>query len=175
MLFTTILTFAAGVAAAPFDYPLPDGFPNPSPAQLEAISKEAGGPLPNLPLPATLSPDAITSLQLLGTIELFEVAFFSQLLYNITNNVTGFSAPDIAPFDRNLVIKSLTAIQKVTHHSPPPPHTSLTPISKKNSTPSPSTPSSPPQTNPPSSPPAPPPSQSTPTKPPPSSPKPSPT
>ncbi|KAL8806401.1 MAG: hypothetical protein Q9200_005043, partial [Gallowayella weberi] len=86
MRFTTILTFAVGVAAAPFDYPLPDGFPNPSPAQIEAIGKAAGGPLPNLPLPATLSPGAITSLQLLGTNEMFEVAFFSQLLYNIINN-----------------------------------------------------------------------------------------
>ncbi|KAL8676207.1 MAG: hypothetical protein Q9224_007311, partial [Gallowayella concinna] len=49
---------------------------------------------------------------LLGNIEFFEVAFFSQLLTNITNNLPGFCAPEIAPLNRDLVIKSLTAIQK---------------------------------------------------------------
>lgn len=115
MRLTTVLAFAAGVAAAPPSFPLPDGFPNPSRGQLSAIEKTAGGSLGDYPLPTTLTPAAITSLELLANNELFEVAFFSELLSNITNTVTGYGFSDLEPFDRDLIIKSLTAILKVAY------------------------------------------------------------
>ncbi|KAL8690721.1 MAG: hypothetical protein Q9218_003903 [Villophora microphyllina] len=110
MHFTTLIAFAAGALSAPVSDPTADGFPNPGPAQLLAIQKKAGGYLPNGPLPTTLSDSAITSLQLIATNELFEVAFFSDLLSNITTNTPGYQLEDIAPLNRTYVIMSLNAI-----------------------------------------------------------------
>lgn len=67
-------------------FPLENGFPNPSPDQVVAIEKQADGTLPNGPPPPTLSPEGIKNLQLIALNELFEVAFFSELLYNVTKN-----------------------------------------------------------------------------------------
>lgn len=113
MYFSIIIACITVVAASPFKFPTPDGFPNPSPAQLLAIQKGAGGFLPNSPLPTTLTSDAITFLQFLANNEFFEVALFTELLKNITNNVLGYDAKDIAPLDRDLVIKSISAIVNV--------------------------------------------------------------
>ena len=100
-------------AAAPYSIPTTDGFPNPSPAQLALIEKIAGGTLPNGPLPTSLKPAGITTLQLLALNEEFEVAYFTDLLYNITHHVHGYKANDIAPLDRDYVIKSLEAVIEV--------------------------------------------------------------
>ncbi|KAL8788961.1 MAG: hypothetical protein Q9213_001370 [Squamulea squamosa] len=110
-MLITIIALAATVVAAPAKFPLPDGFPNPSPDQLLSIEKAAGGFLPNAPLPTILSPNATTALKLLANNELFEVAFFDQLLTNITTNVPGYCANDTAPLNRDLLIKSITAIK----------------------------------------------------------------
>ena len=119
MYLSTLFTFTASVAptlvtAAPFKFPLPDGFPQPSPAQLFAIQKGAGGFLGTKPIPNTLTPAAITSLELLTNNEYFEVAFFSQLLSNITDNVPGYEVDSIAPLDRDEVIAAITAIKNVS-------------------------------------------------------------
>ena len=105
---------AARVAATPFKFPLPDGFPNPSPAQLAVIQKEAGGTLPNGPLPTSLKSAGVTTLQLLALNELFEVAYFSELLSNVTNGVPGYDAKSIAPLDKTYVVDALTAVVNVS-------------------------------------------------------------
>ena len=111
-----LLAFAAAatrVAATPFKFPLPDGFPNPSPAQLAIIQKEAGGTLPNGPLPTILKSAGVTTLQLLALNEIFEVAYFTELLANVTNDVPGYDAKSIAPLDKNYVVDALTAVVNV--------------------------------------------------------------
>ncbi|KAI4252273.1 MAG: hypothetical protein L6R42_008037, partial [Xanthoria sp. 1 TBL-2021] len=109
MLLFTIITFAVATVAAPF--PLPDGFPNPNYTQLLSIEKLAGGFLPNYRLPTSLSKTATTALQLLAHNEIFEVAFFNQLLTNITTAVPGYGPNYTAPLDRAQLIKNIEAIK----------------------------------------------------------------
>lgn len=98
-------------SAAPFTFPLSNGFPkvaNPS-SQLTAIEQQAHGTLPNGSPPPSITADTETSLELIAFNELFEVAFFTELLSNVTNNVTGFQFAN--GNSRNVVITALTAIQ----------------------------------------------------------------
>jgi hypothetical protein len=98
-------------SAAPFTFPLSNGFPNvanPS-SQLTAIEQQAHGTLPNGPPPPSITADTETSLELIAFNELFEVAFFTELLSNVTNNVTGFQFADSN--ERSTVITALTAVQ----------------------------------------------------------------
>jgi hypothetical protein len=100
------------VSAAPFSFannPLGNGFPNPNAAQIVAIEAQAHGSLPNGAPPATPpKDDSFTSLRLIAFNELFEVAFFTELLSNITNNVSGY---DIQHDERrNYVIEVITNI-----------------------------------------------------------------
>jgi hypothetical protein len=60
------------------------------PSQLASIEQEAHGTLPNAALPSSISQDSLTSLQLIAFNEIFEVAFFTELLFNLTNNVDGY-------------------------------------------------------------------------------------
>lgn len=71
-------------------FPLQNGFPNPSPDQIVAIQKQAFGTLSNAPPPASLSAEGVKNLQLVALNELFEVAFFSELVYNVTNKLPGY-------------------------------------------------------------------------------------
>ncbi len=105
----------AGVTATPFKFPLPDGFPTPNPAQLAVIEKEAQGSLPNGPLPTILKSTGITTLQLLALNEIFEVAYFTELLANVTNSVHGYDAKSIAPLDKKYVVDTLTAVVNVSN------------------------------------------------------------
>ncbi|KAE8370952.1 hypothetical protein BDV27DRAFT_165084 [Aspergillus caelatus] len=90
------------------DIPLPDGMPNPSEEQLKKIQLRAHGTLPNTPLPSKISKDGIANLQLIAFNELFEVAFFNELLLNITKSVPGYLIPN--PKKRDFIIESLVAI-----------------------------------------------------------------
>ncbi|KAL8992954.1 MAG: hypothetical protein Q9169_006714 [Polycauliona sp. 2 TL-2023] len=104
MRLITIVALATAVTAAPAlfantsIFPLPDGFPSPSPAQLLEIERLAGGRLPTNPLPTGLSKDEITTLKLLAHNELYEVAFFTELLTNLTTHVAGYGPQDLAPY-----------------------------------------------------------------------------
>tara|TARA_R110002003_G_scaffold154_5_gene13671 strand:+ start:3432 stop:4421 length:990 start_codon:yes stop_codon:yes gene_type:complete len=71
-------------------FPLANGFPNPSQDQTLQIQIEGHGTLPNGPPPPTLSPEGVTNLQLIALNELFEVAYFTELVYNVTNKVKGY-------------------------------------------------------------------------------------
>jgi len=67
------------------------GFPNVSADQVVEIEQIAGGTLPNGTAPPTIQGDSIVSLGFVATNEIFEVRFFQSLIYNITNNVDGFT------------------------------------------------------------------------------------
>ena len=54
----------------------------------------------------------MTTLQIIAYNEIFEVAYFSSLLSNVTNNVTGYT--DL-PLDRDYVIATLEAVVAVSH------------------------------------------------------------
>lgn len=101
--------------AAPFSYsnnPLENGFPTvtSSSPQLAEIEVTAHGSLPDGPAsPLAPSSDSITSLRLISFNELTEVAFFTELIANITNDAAGYT------FDsdraKQQMITVLTAIQ----------------------------------------------------------------
>lgn len=107
---TAVLTFAAAnlAAAAPFSYPLPNGFPNLNATAMQEVFKLAGGTLPNGPLPSSLKPAGIQALQLIAANEIFEVAYFTELLNNITNRVPGYDEKC-----DQYIIDTITAVQNV--------------------------------------------------------------
>lgn len=80
------------VSAVPFKFPLPNGFPNIAPGsqQLTDIEKQAHGSLPNGSPPPHITDDTLTSLRLIAFNELAEVAFFTELINNITSHADGF-------------------------------------------------------------------------------------
>lgn len=110
MVGLSFLLLAGAAAAAPFS--LPNGFPNPSPSALKQIQLEAGGTLPNTALPTDLKADAIQALQIIAVNEIFETAYFSSLLDNVTNGVSGYT--DFGGMEKDYVVKSLTAIRAVS-------------------------------------------------------------
>lgn len=71
-------------------FPLQNGFPNPNRDGEISIQDGAHGTLPNGPPPPKLSAEGLTNLKLIALNELFEVAFFTELVYNITNKVSGY-------------------------------------------------------------------------------------
>ena len=111
MRFSTVaLTSAVAnlAAAAPFSFPLPNGFPNLNSTAMQAVQKLAGGTLPNGPAPTTLKPGGVQTLQLIAANEIFEVAYFSELVYNITTKVPGYEC-------EKDVLDSLIAVMNVSH------------------------------------------------------------
>lgn len=92
----------------PFSFPLDNGFPTLSDDAKNIVNVLAHGTEPNGP-PPTLQTDDLTSIQLIAFNELFEVAFFTDLLFNVTNNIDGFTFPD--QYLRQTVINALVAIQ----------------------------------------------------------------
>ncbi|TVY46559.1 hypothetical protein LOCC1_G005761 [Lachnellula occidentalis] len=99
-------------SAAPFSFaddPTGEGYPTPSPQQLMQIELQAHGSLPNGPSPASVKPDTVTSLQLIAFNEIFETAFFSSAIQNITNNVEGYVIPNGTY--RDAVLEGLVAIR----------------------------------------------------------------
>lgn len=93
--------------------PLDDGFPTPNSNQLKQIQQNALGTLPNGPPPPNISADGLINLRLVAANELFEVAYFSDLLNNVTNSVKGY---EIDGNNKDFVIKTLTAVLAVSHH-----------------------------------------------------------
>lgn len=127
---------SGGSGFSPF---LKDGFPNPNPVQVRQIQNQSLGTLPNTAPPKNISQEGLNNLRVIAANELFEVAFFNQLLSNVTNNVTGYTVPDKE--GQEILIKTLTAVQAVCyshlHLSSSRLLTQLPPTnSKKNSTPS---------------------------------------
>ncbi|KAJ5782309.1 hypothetical protein N7457_004083 [Penicillium paradoxum] len=91
--------FALPVLNVSSDQGLPDGMPYPGPSELEMIEEKAHGTLPNGPPPPALSEAGITNLKLIAFNELFEVAFFHQLITNITEKVPGYRFSEERDYD----------------------------------------------------------------------------
>lgn len=109
MRFSSFVLSASAVAAAPFSYPLANGFPDLNATAMAQVYKLAGGTLPNGALPSSLKPNGVQALQLIAANEIFEVAYFSELLANVTNNVPGYEVED-----KVYVVKALTAVVNVS-------------------------------------------------------------
>jgi hypothetical protein len=108
-----VSSFSVLISAVPlFTYennPLGNSFPNPSPDQLKDIQVQAHGSLSNAKPPPKVDQDTLTSLRFVAFNELFEVAFFTSLINNITNVVDGYQVWD--PEARSSLIEVFTAIQ----------------------------------------------------------------
>ncbi|KAI5207177.1 hypothetical protein AUEXF2481DRAFT_82691 [Aureobasidium subglaciale EXF-2481] len=93
-----------------FKFPLSNGFPNiknPS-AELRAIEEAAVGILPNAPLSKHLASADVTNFQLIGFAQLFQVAYYTSLYNNITQNVPGYDVPaQIKPFFISVLEKTI--------------------------------------------------------------------
>ncbi|KAI8715746.1 hypothetical protein NCS52_01082900 [Fusarium sp. LHS14.1] len=116
MRFSTLFAAAgivgsavAGALPRGFSIPSGNGFPNPNAQQEQKISLQAGGKLPGGPLPTQLGPGSTIAFQLIAFNELFETAFFSSLLYNISNSVKGFEVPKDNRYEAENVIKTVLA------------------------------------------------------------------
>lgn len=84
------LSLAAPAASRPYRTPTGDAIPDPSATQLATIEQKADGQLSNAPPPPKLADSSLTAFQLIAFNENFEVAFFSSLIDNVTNNVPGY-------------------------------------------------------------------------------------
>jgi hypothetical protein len=78
-----------------------------SSSQVASIEQEAHGTLPNAALPSSISQDSLISLQLIAFNEIFEVAFFTELLFNLTNNVDRYKINDK---NKKFLIESILTI-----------------------------------------------------------------
>jgi hypothetical protein len=72
------------VCAKPFSFPLPNGFQFPNETALEELFTRAGGDFTNAPLTPRFDDDSLTSWKLKAFNKFMEVAFFTQLIANIT-------------------------------------------------------------------------------------------
>src|SRR5687767_13823553 len=117
MLYLKTLTAVASLVASATASTLPrsfsqtsdNGFPKPNDQQVLAISQEAGGKLPGGSLPSGLAATSITTLQLIAFNELFEVAYFSSLLTNLTSGTSGYDVPN-----KDAVVEVIKAIRAVS-------------------------------------------------------------
>ncbi|KAG9739730.1 hypothetical protein KCU73_g9402, partial [Aureobasidium melanogenum] len=89
---------------------LSNGFPNLSPSALADVNNAAHGTQSNASAGnITFPADSLTNFQLIAFNELFEVAFFTSLLTNITTGVSGFEIP--AHLNSTYIIDTLIAVQ----------------------------------------------------------------
>lgn len=102
-------TSAPSVGQTPFNFPLANGFPNVTNATLHDIEVAAHGTLPNGPLPTEINATSAIVLELIAFNEAFEVAFFTSLIQNITNNVEGYQMD--SQVLRSFVLDTLVAVQ----------------------------------------------------------------
>ncbi|KAG8673532.1 hypothetical protein FPOAC2_06977 [Fusarium poae] len=105
----------AGILPRSYRIPSSNGFPNPDADQLNAINLQAGGKLPGAPLPTSLGDGSTTAFQLIAFNELFETAYFSSLLYNVTHEVEGFKVDGDKRAEAEKILK--TVIAQEEHHA----------------------------------------------------------
>ena len=118
MLFSSLFTSAALLGSTyagvihkrGYYVPTNDGFPSPDDAQTYDIESVAGGKLPGGPLPTKLGPNSQTAFQLIAFNELFETSYFSSLLNNVTEGVSGYETKD-----KDAIIKVLKTVLAVSH------------------------------------------------------------
>ncbi|CAK3916270.1 Hypothetical predicted protein [Lecanosticta acicola] len=100
---------ASGSKAQPFKFPLTNGFPNVAMGsqQLTDIEKQAKGTLPNGPLPSKMSDATAANFQVIAFNELWETAFFTSLLQNITDGTYDVGSGA----GKQIIVNAITAIQ----------------------------------------------------------------
>ncbi|EJU03456.1 hypothetical protein DACRYDRAFT_105618 [Dacryopinax primogenitus] len=91
--------------------PFPDGFPNPSDAQLQQIFIDAHGTLSNSTPPANISAQGLVNLRLLDFAERIEAVYFEEFLSNVTTGVAGYELPSWV--DYNYFVNFLNVTQHV--------------------------------------------------------------
>ena len=111
ILWPSLLYAAHLVYAGPFSFPLPNGFPFPGETALENLYTTAGGNFTNMPLAPKFDNDSLTSWKLQAFNEFMEVAFFTQLIANITNHVSGY---ELEEGTEDSILQSLNAIEAVS-------------------------------------------------------------
>ena len=108
MRFSSLVLSASAAAAAPFSFPLQNGFPNLNATALAEVFALAGGTAPNGGAPSSLKAPAVQAFQLIAANELAEIAYFTELIANVTNDVPGYDVED-----KDYIVKTLTAIVNV--------------------------------------------------------------
>lgn len=100
---------ADGSKSQPFKFPLTNGFPNVAmgSSQLMDIQKQAHGTLPNTPLPSSMSDDSAATWQVIAFNEIWETAFFTSLLTNITDGTYDVGSGAA----KQIIVNAITAIQ----------------------------------------------------------------
>ena len=111
ILVQSLLCATHLVHASPFSFPLPNGFPFPGDAALEELFSTAGGNFTNAPLAPKFDSDSLTSWKLQAFNEFMEVAFFTQLIANITDGVPGYK---LGSEIKDYVLNTLKTIQAVS-------------------------------------------------------------
>ena len=106
LLYTT-----RGVHANPFSFPLSNGFPFPNDIALQELYTTAGGNFTNMPLAPKFDNDSLTSWKLQAFNEFMEVAFFTELIANITEGVPGY---ELEPESKDYILDTLKTIQAVS-------------------------------------------------------------
>lgn len=109
--FPFVVPLATVALAGPFSFPLMNGFPFPNDVALEELFTRAGGNFTNAPLAPKFDNDSLTSWKLQAFNEFMEVAFFTQLIANITDRVSGYELP---PQHEDYILNSLRVIQAVS-------------------------------------------------------------
>ena len=92
----TSTSSSGSATVSAFKFPLSNGFPaiSKGSSQLSTVEEQAGGTLPNGTPPPSVSGDTQVSLGFIAFNELFEVAFFTELIQNITEAKPGYDQID---------------------------------------------------------------------------------
>ncbi|TVY19681.1 hypothetical protein LARI1_G002643 [Lachnellula arida] len=118
LVFSCVASIASAAPTSAFTFdndPLHNGFPNPNPDNITNIEQAAHGSLPIAAAAAknasakAPSADSLTSLRFIAFNELFEVAFFTSLINNITAGRDGFKMNNGTA--QKYLLDGLTAIQ----------------------------------------------------------------
>ena len=85
---------------------LTDSFLNPSTAQLQDIKNRAFSTLLNTLLLDTISINSLINLKLIALNELFKIIFFTKLITNLTNKVSGYDFS----YSYNYILQTLKTV-----------------------------------------------------------------
>lgn len=113
MVSKTVISALLGAASAAripraFTVPSTNGFPNPDSAQQMVIAEQAGGKLPNSPPATSLGDNSATAFQLIAFNELFETAYFTSLINNITSGVAGYTNAPPGALDTLMAVQAVS-------------------------------------------------------------------
>ena len=117
LLSIPISASSGSTGQEPFKFPLANGFPEikGDSQAVKDLEQEAHGTLSNAGPPPPPHADSLTSLVIVAINEQFEAAFFSQLIYNITHNATGYQWGDVPDRDNTLASLKTILAQEELH------------------------------------------------------------